>query len=289
MLKLSLYTFLISLLCTTNFSCISSKQNKGFVAASNTETVIDFTTAKSLLVIPVKLNGETKSFILDNGADLTAINRQKIIGNSSNVSGADGKSALVGKETINSMKIGEMEFKDTYALNSNFTSIEKEIPNFGGLIGQSVLAKANWLIDYPNKKLTITTKEINTAGFEIIKTKNIRSPFIFFEFEGKMYKAFVDLGSTTALSVKENTELAQLLKTKFSFKEESKITTTISGTATTQIKRSETKGIKIGSIVFDDVNTILVKASSHDIRIGMDFFKNHQLYLDYTNKVFKIK
>ncbi len=280
------YVVIFIVLCS---SCAKLRQNKGQVASDANETVIDFFLMKNLVIVPLLFNGVAQDFILDGGDELTTISRKELQGRISKVGTATGEKTNVGRENVQSIKIGDRNFQNISAQNLDLSAIKKDVPNFGGLIGQSILSKANWLIDYPNKKLTISQNTIATNGFISVSVKNMRSPYLNIEYDGITYKAFVDLGSSTAFSVKENSKLGQALLKNYSFTEEEKTTTTAGGTATAKIKRGEVSSITINGIAFNTVNTILTKVSSHEIRIGMSFFKDKMLYLDYTNKQFKIK
>jgi hypothetical protein len=49
------------------------------------------------------------------------------------------------------MQIGHVTFLNTVALNGNLSGLKEQVSDFGGVIGQPIINKANWLIDYPNK------------------------------------------------------------------------------------------------------------------------------------------
>lgn len=187
------------------------------------------------------------------------------------------------------MKLADMEFQKICAKNLNFDYVEKLVPNFGGLIGQAILSKANWLIDYPNKTVKISTKTIENIGYETINLKNIRKPEIIINIDGENYKAFVDLGSSTALSVLETSPLGKKLAQKITFTEGPKETFTASGVNNETVKRGILTSLKVGNIELKNTSLIMPKTSSVPIRIGMSFFKDCILYLDYSNKVYKIK
>jgi hypothetical protein len=276
-------------LAVLSTGCVNQKQNKGLITPISTESTVDFITARNVVVIPLKLNGESKNFILDSGDEMTTISRKELVGRISKVGTATGEKTKVGNEVVKSIKVGDMEFQNICAQNLDLSIVGNEVPNYGGLIGQAVLSKANWLIDYPKKKLTVSTKALNTDGFETIAMKNIRNPFLNFEYEGVTYKGFIDLGSSTAFSVIQTSKLGQILLKKYNFVDESKTTTTAGGTATTIVKRGTVSNIKIGGVEFNNLSTVSAKTSSHEIRIGMSFFKDHVLYLDYTNGVYRIK
>jgi len=61
----------------------------------------------------------------------------------------------LGKKCVKSLKIGTVEFKNTFALNGDLDGLKQQISDFGEIIGQTIINKANWQINYPNKKLKI--------------------------------------------------------------------------------------------------------------------------------------
>ncbi|MGL4631175.1 MAG: hypothetical protein ACRCVT_08220 [Leadbetterella sp.] len=285
-LFLKIMLFSTALLCQ---NCIKNKQNKGYVSPQSTESVISFNVSRGLVSIPVEFEGVQKNFLFDNGDDLTTINRKERKGRKTKVGTSSGGKATLGLETVDVLKINSLEFKNICARNTNLDFIEKDSPNLGGLIGQSIISKANWLIDYPNKKLTISVNNIPSQDFEIISVKNIRDPNIDLGYDGKKYSAFVDLGSTTALGVVEGTELATKLMATYTFKENTREIASAEGLNTITEKVGLVSKLKIGSVEFNNVYCSTRKSSSKKIRIGMEFFKEHQLMIDNTNKVFRVK
>ncbi len=270
-------------------SCITHKQDKGLVLPKSDVVNINFTTVRNLILLPVTFEGAEKQFILDTGDDLTTINRKTPKGRVSKVNSATGQKAKVGNEIVNSIMLSELEFQKICAKNLNFDYVEKEVPNFGGLLGQATLSKANWLIDYPNKNIKISTKAIETIGYQTINLKSIRKPEISINIDGETYQAFVDLGSSTALSVVETSLLGKKLAQKITFTEGPKETFTASGVNNETVKRGILPSLKVGNIELKNTSLIMPKTSSVPIRIGMSFFKDCILYLDYTNKVYKMK
>ena len=50
----------------------------------------------------------------------------------------------LGKEYVKSLKIGTVEFKNIFALNSDLDGLKQQISDFGRIIGQTIINKANW-------------------------------------------------------------------------------------------------------------------------------------------------
>ncbi len=266
---------------------LEKRQNKGLVTPQTTSTKLNFTTTKTVIILPVTFNGTAKNFAFDTGADLSLVNREKITGFKTKVSGAGGKKVKVGSETIDSFKIGDLDFQKTRAFNDNMAFFDNIIPNFGGLIGQSIISKVNWLIDYPKKTIEISDKTIETVGFETFSMKNIRDPHIDLIIEGETYSALIDLGSSTAIAIPTGSKLAEKLLTKYTFREGTREVYRVGG--------SEVITEKIGilpKILFGNSSAETVETKIYDtkqIRIGNDFFKDYIVYIDNTNGVYKVK
>jgi len=167
-LKPILFTLMLFLLVGCS---ITKLQQKGTVHPESFNYEIAFTTYKTVIFMPVKINGESKNFLFDTGADFSVIQRDSTIGKTSNVSGASKRKMKMGEEYVKSMKIGDVEFKNTIAKNGNLLGLKEQLPNFGGLLGQPIINKANWLIDYPNKKMKISNQNIADKIFTTIKIK----------------------------------------------------------------------------------------------------------------------
>ena len=149
-LKLILFTLLLHI----SFSCsVTHYQKKGTVEPKSFDTEIEFTTVKTVIIIPSKINGVAKNFYFDTGAQYSIIQRDSIKGKTMTLDGASNRSIETGSEEVESLKIGNVEFVGTVASNTDMIGLKEQIPNFGGLIGTPIINKANWLIDYPNTPL----------------------------------------------------------------------------------------------------------------------------------------
>lgn len=198
---------------------VKTYQNKGLIIPQSNSTKIDFSTNKTIIILPVMLNGSIKNFAFDTGAELTVVQKEETTGIKTKVTGADGKNVQTGTGAIDLLKIGDVKFENIYSLNANMEYLTKEIPDFGGIIGQSIICKANWLIDYSKNRIEFTDKTIETIGFETISTKNIRNPHVDIMIEDEVYSALIDLGSSVAMTIPENSKLAEKLLSKNTFKD----------------------------------------------------------------------
>lgn len=281
----NLVKFLVLLVA---FSCSTEKfQNKGFIRPHSASTKLDFTTNKTVVTLPTMINGTPINFIFDTAAELTVVQQNKTTGVKTKATGAAGKKVKLGTGKIDLLKIGEVEFKNIYALNYNMEYMTNEIPNFGGIIGQSVICKANWLIDYTKNQIEFTDKPIETIGFETLKPKNIRDPYIDLLIEGEVYSTLIDLGSSVAVTIPEVSKLAEKLLSKYTFRDNKRDVFRLSGVQNIAEKIGTLPIVKIGNINFEKVEINILPSKS--LKIGNAFFKDYAIYIDNTNGVYKIK
>lgn len=284
--RILLTLILISLLISCS---VTKEQKQGTVSPNIFHQKTEFLLYKSLILVPCFINSEPKNFIFDTGAELSIINSDSLFEKNNNVSGASGQKLKMGVGKVKSIKIGNVEFENTNARFTDLSELEDKIPDFGGLIGQSIIEKSNWLIDYPNKKLEISKIDLSDKTFtrlEIVRKGG--SPFTFITINGKKYKAIIDLGSTSALSIPKDSDLAKNLLMTYEFKDIEKDNYTIGGgIEKVNQKIGNLPTIELSNIKINKVET-MIKETTH-IRIGSGLFKNYILYIDNTNKEYKLK
>lgn len=280
---------LFALLLLISFSCsVTHYQKKGTVQPKPFDSEIEFTTAKTVIIIPSKINGVSKNFYFDTGAQYSIIQRDSIIGKSMTLEGASNRSIETGSEEVESFKIGNVEFVGTVASNTDMIGLKEQIPNFGGVIGTPIINKANWLIDYPNKKLRISCENLADGTFQTIKIKRKGgSPYTHITINGTEYKVVIDFGSSSEFSLPKESELAKQLIKQYTFEDNERDRYSIGGLQTINEKVGVVPLIKLGDIEFKNVSTKIGVQSQP--RIGIRFFKDHIIYIDNQENSYKIK
>ncbi|MFK7812103.1 MAG: hypothetical protein AB8B59_06390, partial [Maribacter sp.] len=269
--------------CTTTYLI-----KKGSVTPTAFHEKLEFETIKTVLILPLDLNGIRKNFIFDTGAQISVIQRDSMTGNISDWGGASKRRTDVGSEYVKVIKIGSTEFQDTYAGNTDFVGLKEQIPNFGGLIGQPIISKANWLIDYPKKTLEISNAELVDSSFQGIQIhRKGGSPHTYIEIDQEKYEVIIDFGSSSELSVPEDSELAKALFGSYAFKEQKRERYTMGGNETIIEKVGTLPLVKLGDIEFQNVLTRINVNS--EPRLGISFFKNYIIYIDNENEKYRIK
>ena len=284
-LKPILFAFLILL----SFNCsVTHYQKQGTVQPKSFDSETEFTTIKTVMIIPSKINGVSKNFFFDTGAQYSMIQRDSIIGSKMTLDGPSNRSIETGSELVKSFEIGNVEFVGTVASNTDMVGLKEQIPNFGGIIGTPIINKANWLIDYPNKKLRISNKNLADETFETIKIKRKGgSPYTYITINGTEYKVVIDFGSSSEFSLPKESKLAKQLLQQYSFEDNERERYTLGGLQTIKEKVGIVPLIKLGNIEFKNVSTKIGVQSQP--RIGISFFKNYKIYIDNLENIYKIK
>lgn len=280
------------LLTTTlfiSFSCSVTKiQKKGTVLPQNFNFVTEFTTAKSVIILPFEIDGISKNFLFDTGADYNVIQRNSTIGKTENYGGATNRKMKLGQEYVKSMKFGNVDFQNTYAVNGNLEGLKEQILNFGGIIGQPIINKANWLIDYPNKKIQISNQNLVGETFKTIQIKRKGgAPYTYISINGTKHKVIIDFGSSSEFNLPKESKLAKQLLQQYKFTDNERNRYTIGGLQTIKEKVGIVPIIKLGNMEFKNVNTTINVSSQP--RIGIGFFKNCEIYIDNLENSYRIK
>ena len=285
----NLRSIIILLVLFTATQCSVTKlQKQGYISSASSNYKGKFSTIKSLIILPVEIDGVTKNFLFDTGADVTLIQRDTIKGKTRVIGGATNRNMKLGNETIQSFKIGNVDFRDTYAMNGDFVGLKEQVPNFGGLIGQPIIKKANWLIDYPNQYIEISKDHLIDNTFESLAIKREGgSPYVYIHIDGEKFKALIDLGSSSAFSIPQNSKLAKHIISKYAFQDNEREVYSIGGLQKVSEKVGNIPSIQLEGFEFKNIKTTIKHTSQ--LRIGNDFFKDYMVYIDNVNMNYSLK
>lgn len=280
---------LLILIILNAFGCtVTKNQNKGNVLPSNFNYQTDFKTIKSVIILPFEIDGIPKNFLFDTGADYSVIQRDFTVGNTKKYEGASDREMKLGNEYVNSLKLGNVEFQNTFAVNGNLEGLKEQIPNFGGLIGQPIIRKANWLIDYPNKKLQISNVNLVDNTFQTVQIKREDgAPYTWITINGIKQKVIVDFGSSSEFNLPKESRLANQLLKQYDFDDNERERYTLGGLQTVNEKIGIVPLIRLGNMEFKNVSTTINISSQ--ARIGIGFFKDCVIYIDNIANNYKIK
>ena len=288
----SINSFKIIIITTALFlinGCsITKLQKNGDIESNKFHYSMDFSTAKGLVLIPAKIDGEQKNFLFDTGADLTVIQRATLKGDISKIKGASKRKMELGKEIVESIEIGTINFRNTYAWNGDMKGLKEQINNFGGIIGQPIISKANWLINYPLKKIEISNENLADNSFQSIEIKRKGGvPYTYITLNGTKYKVVIDLGSTSLFNIPKDSKLGKEILSTYNFRNNERERYTLGGNQTIKEKIGVLPLIRLGNIEFENVETTVNNSSQ--LRIGMRFFEKCEIYIDNINDKYKIK
>lgn len=270
-------------------SRLAIQQSKGTVAPVPFYSKLSFDTLRSVIVVDAEVDGQPGKFILDTGADLSVIQRDSLRGNAARYRGASGRRMQLGREIVPSIRIGDVSFLNTAALNGDLAGLKEQIPGFGGLIGQSVLQKANWLINYPGLSLEISDRDLADESFTAIETIFSRdnNPYTYIEVYGQRYLVLIDLGSASKLNIPEDSPMARDMAAKVPLSANQRTRYTLGGLEVITEQTGVIPAARIGSCEFTDIS-FNINASSQP-RVGIALFRDYLIYLDHTNQVCKLK
>ena len=137
----------------------------GKVKGGSFNAEIPFNYDEGMLIADVLVNGEVFTMAFDTGADYnvfdlsfqTAIDYKPT--GALEIQTASSKVNGIERGTIKEIEIGGVEFKNTSALFMDLSGVNQVLgcPNIDGLIGNNIMRKAKWKIDYNNQTLTMAS------------------------------------------------------------------------------------------------------------------------------------
>ena len=208
MIKLLFLGFLLS-------SCIGFNTVKrgNYIESPLPEEKIPFEYVNGLIVIDAEINGQTGRFLVDNGFTLSAVRpsfakRANISFDSdTGVRDANNKKANLSEGTVDTVKIGQHVFAKTgfYKIDT-----KKFFPcdDLDGVIGASIINKANWLFRTENQNLSIQQVPFHFSGVSVpLKFTGNNSAFIDIEVNQIDYHIKVDMGNHTEISLRKSMAL----------------------------------------------------------------------------------
>ncbi|MEM9144036.1 MAG: retropepsin-like aspartic protease, partial [Bacteroidota bacterium] len=104
---------------------------------------------------------------------------------------------------------------------------------------------------------------------------------------GQKIRVVIDSGSSSEFNLPEDSNLAKQLMEKYTFKENQRKRYTLGGLQTITEKVGIVPLIQLGNVEFKNVNTTINTSSQP--RIGIRFFKDCVVYIDNSNKDYKIR
>ena len=202
--------FYISIITVLAFSgCMTdSGLDRGHFVADNTQPLeVSFEFISDLIIIQAEINGVSGKFLFDNGFSLSAVNEDFGMRANIDFSGgvsvqdANNKRSSVLEATVDSVVISGQTFVRTgfYQMDT-----DKFFPcdPIDGVIGASIINKANWKIDFDSMTMQISSLPFLGEGSAMnVSFSRNNSSLLNIKVQGVPIKCKIDLGSTSEIKV----------------------------------------------------------------------------------------
>jgi predicted aspartyl protease len=257
---------------------------------------IPFEYRLGLIILKVEIDGNEYDFILDTGAPnvISKELAQKINTvkkSTETVGDSQNNESDLELVQIDKISIGSLDFTNTGAVVSDINnSQEVRCLNIDGFIGSNLMKKAIWKFDYRNQIITITH---SMDAFDLSgNIKRVRffpeitgTPLCDVKVNGQIEKnVVIDLGSNGDIALSNKT-YDKVAKNSAPFKSISTYGRNASGLYGAGAVDT-TKYMIANTISFGDVtlNNPVVEFSAGASTIGMNFFKNYDLIINWNTK-----
>ncbi len=216
-------TILVIILCVAQLGCSvkwSQAIKQGDITPKSFNQIISIDVQKSLIFIPVTIEGKEYRFLFDTGAPLSISKKlqekfvfKKI--SSSRIVDSDNNKKTVTWARVDKLKIGELTYSNQTAFVGDFEAnpIIKCL-KIDGIIGSNLIRQSNWIINQEEKTISITNQSITQKGLTIpFKTDKQFNMFINLKIgEATLQNVLVDYGSNQTLSL--SSKIYNLLEQK---------------------------------------------------------------------------
>jgi len=290
---------LVILISSSLFSCIQiSNFDAGYLVPASSEPVkINFEMVNGLIVIEARINGEKGRFLFDNGFSLSGVNSEFaekagiLFSDSSNIIDANNKRSKVSQTQVDKVEINGQVFKETgfYRISTKAFS---PCDSLDGIIGASIINKANWQVDFDALTMLISSEAINSEGVHInVDFSSNNSAFVNIETQGLITKAKIDFGKSAEVELRKELFLNHFLGESA---EERVGSLSLSANGLAKQKRNlyltNDYPIKLDRQSLLDKNNIkLVQNLKYHAYLGLDFFKDYLVTLNSTEKTYIVK
>lgn len=253
---------------------------KGYVKQKEYFVEIPFNYVNKHIYIEVIISGKKYNFVFDTGYEVTTIDsniakeiQYKIIKevSLSGSSFADQKVTLVELPNI---AIASLDFEETYGLLQDLSFTKKPATQkIDGIIGNNVMRKSKWQIDYVQKVIRISNKIENFKNLPTAKKIELNNKdwglgYVAIELNNQKHQFLFDLGSNGEFTA--NHSFVKFLKEKDTLLQQEKQTFPVGK-------------IKIGEIELNDKSITLEKRAGS--LLGNAFFENYLLTIDWDKNI----
>ncbi|MCW5910891.1 MAG: retropepsin-like domain-containing protein [Cyclobacteriaceae bacterium] len=142
------------------------------IAMPNTITEIPFRSENGLIVIGAEINGVHGQFLFDNGFSLSAVTPQFAeragirFKNKMKLTDANNNAVSTPVAIVDTVRFGHLSF-----VNTGFYEVDTDVffpcTAIDGIIGGSIINKANWEIDFRQSKIRISPDPFDNKGIRM--------------------------------------------------------------------------------------------------------------------------
>ena len=254
---------------------------KGYVKQKEYFVEIPFNYVNKHIFIEVMISEKKYNFLFDTGCEITTIDPK--ISNEINykfikeisLSGSSIDNQKVNLVELPNISISNLIFEETYGMIQDLSYIKenKESNKVNGVIGNNLMRKSRWQIDYVKKVIRISNKidqfkNIPTAKKIELNNKDWGLGYVDIELNNQKHKFIFDLGSSGELTA--NHSFVKFLKQKDTLLQQEKQTFPVGK-------------IKVGEIELDDKSITLEKRAAS--LLGNAFFENYLVTIDWDKNI----
>ena len=226
----------------------------GTVTPQDFEVRLPIQTYRGTVLVTAAAQGIGGRFVLDTGAAFTVLDRMPLPGKRLEVRSASGAEVTMTAAPVATLRLGAVEFRDTYAASGDLATLAELIPDFLGLLGQAVLHKASWLIDYGRGEMLLRSDPSPPPGFEEVSIHYRGGlPYVVLDIDGTTVEALLDSGASTYLALPRQSPMAQRLREVYPFREQAKTLLSIDGVRSDTQSVATLPRLGIGASVRHDV------------------------------------
>lgn len=273
------------------FSCSPATfKTQGTIVNQNFFNEIPFELVNDLIIVKVEIDSKSYNLAFDSGAEIHAlderiasqINFKTIKKLKVNSTTGSKRGQLLAE--IPELSIDGIKFNNTAAVFLDLSAIDKMIGCYPihGLLGNNLMRKSNWQIDYQNKVIRVTddfSKLKTSNDAHRLKMNAGKSGNIYFDIKiaGKNITSTFDTGYNGKLKVNEMTLLKGLPYQTV----EGILGANAVGVTKGEVSYAIVKNFQIEDIEFQNQQVDFNKESSS--LIGNGFWKNFTLTIDWKN------
>ena len=253
---------------------------KGYVKQKEYFVEIPFNYVNKHIYIEVVISGKKYNFVFDTGYEVTTIDSniakeiQYEIIKEVSLSGSSFADQKVTLVELPNIAIASLDFEETYGLLQDLSFTKKPATQkIDGIIGNNLMRKSKWQIDYVQKVIRISNKidqfkNLPTAKKIELNNKDWGLGYVAIELNNQKHQFLFDLGSNGEFTA--NHSFVKFLKEKDTLLQQEKQTFPVGK-------------IKIGEIELNDKSITLEKRAGS--LLGNAFFENYLLTIDWDKNI----